>query len=139
MSMEHRGGGRRAVSADVILDCRPAGLLRGRVKDISIGGMFVKLPTIPRMSNRRVRVIFVRRQHRVSRIYRVHAAVTRRGQDGAGLMFNDLNPNAFYALLAILLADEERARRRIKYGVPPRSEPENKRSILGSWFNKTDR
>lgn len=135
MGMEHRCGSRRSIDANVIIDCRPAGLVRGRIQNISVGGLFIKMRPPGGMASDRVKVVFVRRDRGVTRLYRMPALVIRWNRLGAGLMFSELSANAFYALLAILLAEEQR--KRDKAVVRPRV-PTERRPSLGSWFNKFD-
>ncbi|BAU48847.1 hypothetical protein SVA_2297 [Sulfurifustis variabilis] len=129
--MEHRCGTRRQIDTGVIVDCRPNGLIHGRIRNISVGGLFVKMRPMPGLASDRVKVVFVRRERGVSRIYRLPAVVMRWSREGAGLMFSELTPNAFYALLAILLAEEQRHRERAA-----RSGAVTRGSSRGSWFNK---
>jgi len=133
--MEHRCGTRRLIETSVIVDCRPFGLIRGRLKNISVGGLFVRMRPRPGMSSDRVKVVFVRRERGVCRLYRLPAVVIRWTRDGAGLMFSELTPNAFYALLAILLAEEQRQRE----GAARKTARERPAGSSGSWFNKHDR
>jgi hypothetical protein len=105
--MEQRSGKRRAIDAQVVIDCRPTALTRGRIKNVSVGGMYIKMRPLRGLRNDHVKLVLVRRENGVSRIYRLPAVVIRWTRDGAGLMFSELTPNAFYALLAILLADEQ--------------------------------
>lgn len=132
MGLEHRGGTRRAIDAGVIIDCRPAGLIHGRIRNISVGGMFVHMRPIPGMTNDRVKIVFVRHDRGVCRIYRLPAVIVRWTREGAGLMFSELTSNSFYALLAILLAEERRnASRTSAVG---QSAPNRRPG--GSWFKK---
>ena len=132
MGMEHRCGTRRAIDAGIIVDCRPAGLVHGRIRNISIGGLYVKMRPVRGMTNDRVKIVFVRHDHGVCRIYRLPAVIIRWSREGAGLMFSELTSNSFYALLAILLAEERRnaghraTAERLK---TPSRKP-------GSWFKK---
>ncbi len=133
MGMEHRCGARRAIDAGVIIDSRPAGLVRGRIRNISVGGLYVKMRPAPGMTSDRVKIVFVRRDRGVCRIYRMPAVIVRWTRDGAGLMFSELSSNSFYALLAILLAEERRSagRKATAEGTPaPHRKPG------GSWFKK---
>lgn len=134
--MEHRGASRRSIDAKVIIDCRPAGLVRGKIQNISVGGLFIRMRPPARLVSDRVKVVFVRRDRGVSRMYRLPAIIIRWNRDGAGLMFTDLSANAFYALLAILLAEEQRVRAKATQTV---RTPPGQRGPAGSWFNKTDR
>ena len=128
--MEHRCGTRRKIDAGVIVDCRPAGLVRARIQNISVGGLYVKMRPLAGIAADRVRVIFMRRDRGVCRLYRMPAVVVRWSRDGAGLMFSELTSNSFYALLAILLAEE----RRRADGVTPRTSNSGRKP--GSWFKK---
>lgn len=133
MGMEHRCGTRRAIDAGIIIDSRPAGLVRGRIRNISVGGLYVKMRPVPGMTNDRVKIIFVRHDRGVCRIYRLPAVIIRWTREGAGLMFSELTSNSFYALLAILLAEERR-------GAEPTGAIERPkaphRKPGGSWFKK---
>jgi hypothetical protein len=132
MGMEHRCGTRRAIDAGIFVDCRPAGLVRARVRNISVGGLYVKMRPMPGLANDQVSVIFVRRERGVSRVYRLPAIIVRWTREGAGLMFTELTSNSFYALLAILLAEERRSagtRGAGRSGGPQRRPG-------GSWFKK---
>src|SRR5690606_36715764 len=121
-----------SIDAGVIIDSRPAGLVHGRIRNISVGGMFVRMRPIPGMTNDRVKIVFVRHDRGVCRIYRLPAVIVRWTRDGAGLMFSELTSNSFYALLAILLAEERRnASRKSAVG---QSAPSRRPG--GSWFKK---
>lgn len=133
MGMEHRCGTRRAIDAGVIIDSRPGGLLRGRIRNISVGGLYVKMRPLSGVANDRVKIIFVRHDRGVCRIYRLPAVIIRWTREGAGLMFSELSSNSFYALLAILLAEERRgagARAAVERPRTPHRKPG------GSWFKK---
>lgn len=135
MGMEHRGGSRRSIDANVIIDCRPAGLVRGKIQNISVGGIFIRMRPPARMSSDRVKVVFVRRDRGISRLYRLPAVIIRWNRQGAGLMFTELSANAFYALLAILLAEEQSKRTRATSTAKP---PADRRGPAEPWFNKFD-
>lgn len=134
MGMEHRCGARRVIDAGVIIDSRPAGLVHGRIRNISVGGLYVKMRPVPGMTNDRVKIIFVRHDRGVCRIYRMPAMIVRWSREGAGLMFNSLTSNSFYALLAILLAEERRNSGR--RGAIERTPSTPYRKPGGSWFKK---
>jgi hypothetical protein len=84
------------------------------------------------VTNDRVRLVFVRRDRGVSRLYRMPAVIIRWTREGAGLMFSELTSNSFYALLAILLAEERRSAAKTAAG---RTGTGN-RKPGGSWFKK---
>lgn len=133
MGMEHRCGARRAIDAGIIVDSRPAGLVRGRIRNISVGGLYVKMRPPPGMTSDRVKIVFVRHDRGVCRIYRMPAVIVRWTREGAGLMFSELTSNSFYALLAILLAEERRSNSR-GAAVERTSAPHRRPG--GSWFKK---
>jgi hypothetical protein len=134
--MEHRCGTRRAIDARVVVDCRPTGLIHGRIQNISAGGLYVKMRPQRGMANDNVKIVLLRRHGAVCRIYRMPAVVIRWSSDGAGLMFSDLTANAFYTLLAILLADEQRkaAGGQASGG----RDKQASRKPRGPWSNKRD-
>lgn len=130
MGMEHRCGTRRTIDAGILVDCRPAGLVRGHIRNISVGGLYIKMRPAAGMVNDRVKIIFVRHDRGVYRIYRVPAVIVRWTREGAGLMFSELTSNSFYALLAILLAEERRSAGKAAL------EHSTHRRPGGSWFKK---
>lgn len=132
MGMEHRCGTRRSIDAGVIVDCRPAGLVRGRVQNISVGGLYVKMRPVAGIANDRVYIVFIRRDRGVTRFYRIPAVIIRWTREGAGLMFSELTSNSFYALLAILLSEE----RRMAAGKASNRPGAPNRKPGGSWFKK---
>lgn len=132
MGTEHRCGTRRTLNAGIIVDCRPAGLVHGRIQNISVGGLYVKMRPMAGVVNDRVRIVFVRRDRGVCRLYRMPAVIIRWTREGAGLMFSELTSNSFYALLAILLAEERRGTGK---SASSRSGSTS-RKPGGSWFKK---
>jgi hypothetical protein len=133
MGMEHRCGTRRTIDAGVIVDCRPAGLVHARIRNISIGGLYVKMRPIAGITNDRVKIVFIRHDRGVCRVYRMPAVVIRWTREGAGLMFSELTSNSFYALLAILLAEE---RRSAGAKALTQGSSTSQRKPGGSWFKK---
>lgn len=43
--MEHRTGDRKAVSLDAVVGCPRFGLIRGRITDMCLGGLYIKAET----------------------------------------------------------------------------------------------
>lgn len=98
MNLEHRWGQRRTLDTEVILDARPRGTGRARVRDASTSGLFVETPfALPIHS--RVRVVFVTHTPSVARIHRLEAIVVRRAAGGLGLMLTEFDPQAWAALV----------------------------------------
>lgn len=99
MNLEHRWGQRRKLDTEVILDARPRGTGRARVRDASTSGLFVETAlALPIHS--RVRVVFVTHTPSVARIHRLEAIVVRQAPAGLGLMFTEFDPQAWAALVA---------------------------------------
>ena len=98
MAMEHRWGRRIAVNIGVTLDCRPAGRLRGRLRDLSSGGAFVQTP-MPLAPNARVEMVFTSRHDGTAQIHRFETVVSRVTAHGVGLMFLHYDPKTLSTLL----------------------------------------
>lgn len=87
--MEHRWSNRRSLDGEVTLSHPRYGLIRGVVRDISIGGMFVKTGHVELPVNTPVIVSFQLHNEGQSDHYRLHAIVVRADNDGAALMYLD--------------------------------------------------
>lgn len=105
--MERRWGLRKAIEVDVVIDNQPASLLRGRIGNVSIGGLFVRTEAKNLRKNAQVELVLMLQQDSGTRIYRMPAMVVRLTQDGAGLMFDEYDVNAFRALVVLLLAQQK--------------------------------
>lgn len=103
MRTERRWGLRKSVQADVLIDNQPASLLRGRISDVSVGGLYVSTIPAALAPNSRVELVFMRQVQGVTRVYRLSAMVVRRGTEGVGLLINHYDLDAFRALVALLL------------------------------------
>lgn len=112
MAIEHRWGGREDMDVEVILDARPHGFARGRVRNASASGLFVE--TEARfLLHRRVHVIVALRQGAVTAVHHLLALVVRHATNGVGLAFHELRPEAVAALRAaahVELGDRTRRR-----------------------------
>lgn len=98
MSIEHRWMPRQPARLPVSIACRPLGLLRGRLRNISNGGAMVQLgDRLP--SNAPVELILPVCINGADRSYRLPAIVTRSSESGVGLMFGRIEPDAWAALL----------------------------------------
>ena len=103
MRTERRWGLRKAVQADVLIDNQPASLLRGRINDVSVGGLYVSTIPVALAPNSGVELVFMRQVQGATRVYRLSAMVVRRGNEGVGLLINHYDLDAFRALVALLL------------------------------------
>lgn len=102
--MERRWGMRKAVEIDVVIDNQPECLLRGRIGNVSVGGLYVRTEPGSLSKNSQVELVLMLQQNNGTRVYRMAAMVVRLTHDGAGLMFDQYDVNAFRALVVLLLA-----------------------------------
>lgn len=107
MGMERRWGTRKTLEVDVVIDNQPSCLLRGRLNDISIGGLFVKVDTTPLRLNAPVELVMLLESDEGTRVYKLPAIVVRLTADGAGLMFDQYDVNAFRTLVVLLLEHQK--------------------------------
>ena len=103
MPIEHRRSTRRPATFDAILSYPPLGLLRTKVRDISLEGMFVETGSITLHANTPVEVTVGLREGSTREVYRLRAFVVRVTRDGAGLMFRDLDDATLQTARALLL------------------------------------
>lgn len=108
MGTERRWGARKPLNLEVVIDNQPLCLLRGQIGNISIGGLYVKTSgELP--ANSRVELVLLLQEQGGTRVYRMPAMVVRAAGDGAGLMFDQYDVNAFRTLVALLLDTQRRA------------------------------
>lgn len=103
MRTERRLGLRKSMQADVVIDNQPASLLRGRISNVSVGGLYVCTIPAALAPHSRVELVFMRQVDGVTRVYRLSAMVVRRANEGVGLLINHYDLDAFRALVALLL------------------------------------
>lgn len=102
MQTERRWGMRKAVDVDVMIDNQPVCLLHGRIGNISIGGLFVKTTPQALDTDAPVELVLLLHENGGTRVYRMPAVVVRRAEDGAGLIFDRYNIDAFRTLAFLL-------------------------------------
>jgi hypothetical protein len=107
--MERRWGTRKAMEVDVVIDNQPAGILRGRIGNVGVGGLFVRTAPTTLSKNAQVELVLMLRQESGTRVYRMPALVARLTPEGAGLMFDQYDVDAFRALVVLLLNRQRRA------------------------------
>lgn len=105
--MERRWGLRKPVDADVVIDSQPLCLLRGRIGNISIGGLYVTTTPTALNRNTPVELVLLRQESGGTRVYRLPAMIVRLTEEGAGLIFDRYHIDAFRTL-AFLLRDSRR-------------------------------
>lgn len=101
MSVEHRGGNRRPLVVDIMIDCPRLGLMPARTRDVGLGGMFVETAR-SLVVNQIVTVRFGSAP--AGPVYRWQAVVVHTTPHGAGLMFDGLEPAELAAVLEALRA-----------------------------------
>lgn len=109
MGTERRWGARKAVEVDVVIDNQPLCLLRGRIGNISIGGLFVRTAGSALHENAKVELVLLLQEQGGTRVYRMPALVVRVTPEGAGFMFDQYDVNAFRTLVALVLDRQKRA------------------------------
>ena len=107
MGMERRWGMRKSVEVEVVIDNQPVCLLRGRIDNISIGGLFVHTEPAPLRMNTPVELVLLLEDDNGTRVYRLPAVVVRITAEGAGLMFDQYDVNAFRTLVVLLLEQQK--------------------------------
>ncbi|HEY8554003.1 MAG TPA: PilZ domain-containing protein [Burkholderiales bacterium] len=105
--MERRWGIRKSVDVEVVIDCQPRGLLRGRLGNVSVGGLFVRTEPSVLTRNTHVEVVLMLQHADGTRVYRMPALVVRLSPNGVGLMLDQYDVEAFRALVVLLLAQRE--------------------------------
>lgn len=108
MGTERRWGARKPVEVDVVIDNQPLCLMRGRIGNISIGGLFVQTAGGALHENAKVELVLLLQEDGTTRVYRMPALVVRVTPDGAGFMFDQYDVNAFRTLVALVLDRQKR-------------------------------
>ncbi|PLY15685.1 MAG: hypothetical protein C0631_06055 [Sedimenticola sp.] len=90
--IEHRYSLRRPIEAEVVLNFRALGLVRGKVRDLGVGGMFVDLGCVQLPLNALVEVSLLLDCRATGEAIRAEAMVVHQAGGGVGLMFRDLDP-----------------------------------------------
>lgn len=111
MDMERRWGVRKSIEVDVVIDNQPNCLQRGRIGDVSIGGLFVRTEPAGLAMNSQVELVLMLQQKDGTRVYRMPAMVARLTANGAGFMFDQYDVNAFRTLVVLLLARQKSSHR----------------------------
>ena len=107
--MERRWGLRKPIQVDVVIDNQPTCLVRGQIGDVSIGGLFVRTEPDRLRMNSQVELVLMLQQGEGTQVYRMPAMVVRLTSNGAGLMFDQYDVNAFRTLVVLLLAKQKAA------------------------------
>lgn len=108
--MERRWGMRKSIDVEVVIDNQPACLIRGRIGNVSVGGLFVRTEDSSLAMNSQVELVLMLQQDQGTQVYRLPAMVVRLTPQGAGLMFDEYDVDAFRTLVALLLAKQRAAK-----------------------------
>jgi len=110
--LEHRVGQRKPFDIEVIVDAGPAGTVHGRMRNVSLAGVFLEM-AVARLSNfMPIRLQFtlpvLMSDNGTMQRYRWRGFIVRRTQHGIGAVFESADPQDLDGLLALLEAAEHR-------------------------------
>ncbi|WP_018138042.1 MULTISPECIES: PilZ domain-containing protein [unclassified Thioalkalivibrio] len=103
--MELREGRRRAIGMTAEVQTRsgaPGYRARGRVRDVSLSGLYLELPISGLSENSRVRLIVSPEEAPDGRTHVWHCIVMRLDENGAGVMFETEDPTNVDGLLDLM-------------------------------------
>lgn len=100
--MDHRYGIRQSSGIEAVVQSATIGRMRVHIRDVSIGGLFVEMPTEKLALKQPLRVGFVAREDSGRHVHRINGIVTRLEEDGAAVSFDFLPVSAQLALLSLL-------------------------------------
>lgn len=104
--MEHREGSRKPVDIEAIVEVGTAGTMHGRIRDVSLGGVFVKMPISLVSDYMPMRLLFTLRDHGALRRCYWRGLIVRHTEHGIGAVFESADPQDLDGLLALLDAAE---------------------------------
>lgn len=96
--MEHRNSPRRPVTLYTMLNYPSLGLVRGCIRDIGMGGMFVDIGRIQLPVNATLEASLMLGASGLKCHLQVEAIVVRCAERGVGLMFDELDSECRHAL-----------------------------------------
>jgi hypothetical protein len=88
--MEQRSGERKAVSLDAVVGCPRFGLIRGRIVDLSLGGLYISAETSIVPIGAQVTVTFQPGDELCDECLSVCGRVSHQSLHGFGIAFEDL-------------------------------------------------
>lgn len=100
--MELRNSPRRSVTLYTMLDYRSLGLVRGCIRDIGMGGMFVDIGRIQLPVNATLRASLMIGPSDLRQPIHVDAVVVRCAEQGVGLMFDELDSEIYQTLKRLI-------------------------------------
>lgn len=108
--MEQRCGSRKAIDIDAVIDYGAARPLPGRIRDVSIGGVYVEITPSLLSPHQPIRLSFTVEGPGARIEYHWRGVVIRIGEAGAGLMFESADPGDQKGMLTLLQLAEYAAR-----------------------------
>ena len=106
MHTERRSALRKAVGADIIIDHQPTGLARGRIANVSVGGLYVRTGSGTPSPRAQVELVLMHQTESGTRVYRLPTRVVRTTRDGVGLAVQHYDLDTFRTLTALLLSTQ---------------------------------
>jgi len=100
--MEHRRSSRTSLRQHVGLDSPRTGSFSAYTHDLSLGGMFIEIASLALPPNTPVKVSFTLPGNAHGRVFVLEASVVRRGSNGLGLMFLQMEQDQIRALSGAL-------------------------------------
>lgn len=105
--VEHRNSPRRPVTLYTLLNYPSLGLVRGCVRDIGMGGMFVDIGRIQLPVNATLEASLMLDAEDLKCHMQIEAIVVRCAEQGVGLMFDDLDGEIRHALNHLIFGSSE--------------------------------
>lgn len=103
MRAERRWNLRKPVTADVVIDNQPIGLMRGRITNVSVGGLYVHTGPLTPAPQAHVELVLLRQAESGTRVFRIPTMVVRTANQGVGLVIHQYDLDSFRTLVALLL------------------------------------
>jgi hypothetical protein len=101
--MDLRSSQRKPIALDAALYFGDGQIRRGRTRDMGLTGVFIKTDRKVGCGGAGVEVAFGRDEDGAPTSYRFQARVVRRSREGVGLIFRDVDLDAFRGLQALLM------------------------------------
>jgi hypothetical protein len=100
--MDQRTDERKAVSLDAVIGCPRFGLLRGRIVDLALGGLYIKVETSIVPIGAEVTVTFQPGGDVANDCLSIKGRVAHQSLHGFGIAFDGLEPHCRVALERLL-------------------------------------
>ncbi|MFQ5936413.1 MAG: PilZ domain-containing protein [Acidiferrobacterales bacterium] len=107
MSANRRISPRRELGVTAMIAHKGGGLTKCRLRDLSVEGAFVETGALQLFANTEVDLVIKTRSGKKRKHCRIPATVLRVIQDGAALIFGDLDEDVYRTLVSIVYPDED--------------------------------